>query len=90
LEVDGEFPASDKLEFDAARACVAYGRHRVRDLDHHLSPAQRAELLAFATLVQSKLDAAAEFSIWMEAKGYQAYAKVCCARTIHMRMHMFL
>ena len=76
MEVASEFPSSDEQDFGAARACITLAQEAIKDLDHHLSTAQKAELLAFTTLVQTKLDAATEYSIWIEQKGYQAHVKV--------------
>eukprot|EP00775_Hariotina_reticulata_P011273 gene11272-11423_t len=45
------------------------------DLDAALSPAQRAELLAFTALLSSKLDVATNYTTWIEKRGYREFRK---------------
>lgn len=46
-----------------------------QDLDSHLSSAQRAEILAWCSLVENRLDVATNFTCWVESRGYLEYCK---------------
>lgn len=54
----------------------ALARSGVADLDGWLAPPQRAELLAFATLISAKLDAATQYTTWLEKRGFGEFRKV--------------
>jgi hypothetical protein len=48
----------------------------VADLDAWLNPSQRAEVLAFVTLLSAKLDVATHYTMWLEARGFREFRKV--------------
>lgn len=55
-------------------------RTSTRDLDGHLTAAQQAEVKAFASLVEARLDPATQQTIWGESQGFNEYYKVNAAR----------
>jgi hypothetical protein len=55
------------------RVCLQAG---VADLDAWLNPSQRAEVLAFVTLLSAKLDVATHYTMWLEARGFGEFRKV--------------
>ncbi|GAX75398.1 hypothetical protein CEUSTIGMA_g2842.t1 [Chlamydomonas eustigma] len=63
-------------EFRAARLTIDFAKRHAVDLDQHLSDAQRAELLAYRTLIQTNLETATLFSAWCEPIGYTEIKKV--------------
>lgn len=79
---------SPSSEYAAAQAVIAFtkkqrpvnGAGRVLDLDAHLSAAQHAELVAYGTLIEAKLNLAVTASTWCEDVGFREYKKVgmCC------------
>lgn len=73
--VSAEAGATAADEFAAARAVMAYLRKHA-NLDAGLSAQQRAELLAFATLVETKLQPAILYSTWCEPAAYSQYTRV--------------
>jgi hypothetical protein len=61
----------------AARAITAaLASSGLADLDAWLSPAQRAEVLAWGALTAQALDAATQFTTWCEARGFREFRKV--------------
>lgn len=48
----------------------------VANLDSWLSPAQKAEQLAFVTLVTTALDVATQYTTWLEQRGFREFRKV--------------
>eukprot|EP00879_Flechtneria_rotunda_P027958 GHRR01030027.1.p1 GENE.GHRR01030027.1~~GHRR01030027.1.p1 ORF type:complete len:290 (+),score=92.71 GHRR01030027.1:192-1061(+) len=77
LDTGSEVPAaSDAGDLAAARAIIAHlAKSGLADLDAKLSPPQRAELLAFTSLVQSTLDIATHYTTWVEQRGYREFRK---------------
>ncbi|KAF8054985.1 MTX1 [Scenedesmus sp. PABB004] len=68
--------ASEAGDLGAARAIIALlARTGLADLDAWLSPAQRAELLAFTALLQAKLDPATHYTTWLERRGFREFRK---------------
>ncbi|KAG1672518.1 hypothetical protein FOA52_002827 [Chlamydomonas sp. UWO 241] len=63
-------------EFASARACTHFAARHVKDIDAHLSSAQRAELLAYTVLVETRLDTATVVSAWCEPSGFAEMRKV--------------
>ena len=63
-------------ESRVASLCVDFCRRHAQDLDSFLSPAQKAELLAFKVLIQTRLEVAALFSAWLEPSGFNEMRKV--------------
>jgi hypothetical protein len=69
--------ATDPGDLAAARAIIAaLAASGAGDLDGWLAAPQRAELLAFATLLQAKLDVATHYTTWIESRGYGEFRKV--------------
>jgi hypothetical protein len=69
--------ATDAGDLAAARAIIAaLAASGAGDLDGWLAAPQRAELLAFATLLQAKLDVATHYTTWIEKRGYGEFRKV--------------
>jgi hypothetical protein len=78
--------AAEAGDLAAARAIIAAmskppepSAAALVDLDAALSPAQRAELLAFTALITAKLDVATNYTTWVEKRGYREFRKVCKA-----------
>lgn len=69
---------ADRDEFQTARDIISYAKKHIRDLDASLSLGQRADLLAFSSLVETRLDVATTLTTWVEARGFSEYKKVCC------------
>jgi hypothetical protein len=63
-------------EFRAARLSIDFAKRHITDLDQHLNAAQRAELLAYRTLIHTNLETATLFSAWCEPTGYNEMKKV--------------
>ncbi len=77
VEAEGQFSSkAEGSEFAAARTCIDLARTTVKDLDAQLTTAQRAEVLAFASLLEQRLDTATEYSMWAEPSGYKAHVQV--------------
>lgn len=74
-------------DFAAARSVIAFARKHVNDLDAHLTASQRAQLLAFSVMVESKLDTATAVSTWCEGRGFGEYKKVrrYCSTTVRQQ-----
>ncbi|KAG2500018.1 hypothetical protein HYH03_002300 [Edaphochlamys debaryana] len=66
---------ADSDEFASSTALIAYAKKHIRDLDAPLSLGQRADLLAFSTLVETRLNAATTISCWGESRGFSEYKK---------------
>ncbi|KAL6764095.1 hypothetical protein V8C86DRAFT_2482104 [Haematococcus lacustris] len=81
LEHAAQVSVRAATEFSASRACIALAQQAVHDLDAHLTMAQRAELLAFSSLVESKLETATLYSMWCESKGCSEYIKAAFSGT---------
>lgn len=78
LDLGSEVPAASEAgDLAAARAIIAaLAASGAGDLDAWLAPPQRAELLAFATLLQAKLDTATHYTTWIEKRGFGEFRKV--------------
>ncbi len=59
---------------------LSFSKQHVHDLDHDLTAAQRAELLAFSTMVEARLDVATTFTTWCEPHGFKEFKKVRLGR----------
>jgi hypothetical protein len=70
---DAGAPPADDLA--AAKAQLAYLRRTAVDLDRWLSASQRAEALAFAALIETKLQPALVYSTWCEPAAYAAHTR---------------
>ncbi|KAJ9527394.1 hypothetical protein QJQ45_025663 [Haematococcus lacustris] len=81
LEHAAQVSVRAATEFSASQACIALAQQAVHDLDAHLTMAQRAELLAFSSLVESKLETATLYSMWCESKGCSEYIKAAFSGT---------
>lgn len=77
LDLGSEVPAASEAgDLAAARAIIAaLAASGAGDLDAWLAPPQRAELLAFATLLQAKLDTATHYTTWIEKRGFGEFRK---------------
>lgn len=78
VDTGSDIPAAAELG-DLAAACAitaALAKAGVVNLDAWLSPAQKAEQLAFVTLVTTKLDVATHYTTWLEARGFREFRKV--------------
>lgn len=72
-------------EFSAARDCIAFAKQHVHDLDEGLSSSQRAELLAYSVLIQTRLETATLVSGWCEPVGCAESRKVsACLFSFHL------
>ncbi|GFR41093.1 hypothetical protein Agub_g1737 [Astrephomene gubernaculifera] len=75
LEREAYISPAESDEFASAASVIAYAKKHVRDLDSHLSLGQRADLLAFTTLVESRLNVATTLTTWCEARGFAEIKK---------------
>lgn len=75
MECGSEISSVEADDAAAARSVFVFARKHSRDLDVGLTAAQRAELLAFSTLME-KLSTATAVASWCEAKGFSEYKKV--------------
>ena len=63
-------------ESRVASLCVDFCRRHALDLDQHLTSPQKAELLAYKVLIQTRLEVATLFSAWCEPSGFKEMSKV--------------
>jgi hypothetical protein len=79
VDTGSDIPAATELGDLAAAAAIlaALAKSNVAQLDTWLSPAQKAEQLAFVTLITAKLDVATQYSTWLEGRGFREFRKVC-------------
>lgn len=63
-------------EFHAARTCIAFAQQHLKDLDQNLTTSQRAELLAYSVLIETRLEVATMVSAWCEPLGFAELRKV--------------
>lgn len=77
VDTGSDIPAATELgDLAAARAILAaLAKSNTVNLDAGLSPAQRAELLAFVTLVTARLDVATHYTTWLEPRGFREFRK---------------
>ncbi|GAB4823781.1 hypothetical protein N2152v2_010827 [Parachlorella kessleri] len=87
--VSAEATATAADEFAAARTVIDYLRKRV-NLDVGLTGQQRAELLAFATLVETKLEPAILYSTWCETGAYSQYTRVAYGKQLPFPLSYYL
>ena len=66
----------------AAETCRHALADRITKLDEHLSPSQRALLIAFGALVRQQLAQATQYSLWCEAVSYREVTRVSCPSSI--------
>ena len=64
-------------EFEAARSLLEALKERSVALDKRLSATQRAESLAFAALIQNRLEPATTYSNWCEWESFSKHMRVC-------------
>lgn len=66
----------------ARDACFKFLRRYAKDLDGRLTVAQKAEVLAYTALIETRLEPALLLSYWCEPKGFRELRKVlksaCC------------
>uniref|UniRef100_A0A7S3R2Q8 Metaxin n=1 Tax=Dunaliella tertiolecta TaxID=3047 RepID=A0A7S3R2Q8_DUNTE len=75
LERGTDISPGGSNDFASARNAIQLAKSSMKDLDISLSPSQRAVQLAFASLIQHRLEVATEYSIWCEKHGYREYTK---------------
>ncbi|PNW85250.1 hypothetical protein CHLRE_03g177900v5 [Chlamydomonas reinhardtii] len=75
LERDAFISPAEPDEFAAAGAVLAYAKKHIKDLDAPLSLAQRADLLAFTSLVENRLNVATLMTCWCEPRGFAEMKK---------------
>ena len=63
-------------ESAAADACRHALADRIAKLDEHLSPPQRALLIAFGSLIRQQLAQATQYSLWCEPASYREVTRV--------------
>ncbi len=89
LDTGSEVVPAPKAGGDLAAAAALVGAllsTGVADLDSWLSPPQRAERLAFATLLSSRLEPASQFTTWLEPRGFREFRKVRVCACVHTRV----
>ncbi|CAL8472174.1 g11716 [Coccomyxa elongata] len=77
-------------EFASARAIISYLRSHGSDLDAHLTTVQQAELLAFAALVEAKLEPATLYTTWCEAESYNRHTRAAFAAGLPLPLNYWL
>lgn len=60
----------------ARDACFKFLRRYAKDLDGRLTVAQKAEVLAYTALIETRLEPALLLSYWCEPKGFRELRKV--------------
>lgn len=75
LDTSGEL-ISESEEYQSARVIIDHLKQHVKDLDGHLSQSDRADLTAFCTLVQTCLEPASLYTMWLEAESYSTHTQV--------------
>lgn len=86
VDTGSDIPAAAELGDLAAAAAIlaALAKANIAHLDSWLSPAQKAELLAFSTLINSKLDVATHYTTWLEQRGFREFRKVGHQKHVEM------
>jgi Outer mitochondrial membrane transport complex protein len=69
-------PNDGSCDFEAAKAIIAHLQATTVDLDAALTPAQRAELVAFHSLLTEKLEPATVFTTWCEDHSFKQFTSV--------------
>jgi hypothetical protein len=93
IERGADVSEASVSEFTAAQAVISFCKKNSLDLDANLSGAQRAELLAFSTLVTTKLNLATTLCTWCEDSGFKAFKQVestmrlCPAHSLYLAPH---
>ncbi|KXZ56862.1 hypothetical protein GPECTOR_1g778 [Gonium pectorale] len=73
LERDAYISPAEADEFASAAAVIAYAKKHIKDLDAHLSLGQRADMLAFSALIDSRLALATTLTTWCEPRGFKEH-----------------
>lgn len=59
----------------AAKSLMGYLKRKINNLDRSLNNTQRAELVAFANLIETKVQPALEYSTWCENDAYSNFTR---------------
>ncbi len=67
--------------YQSARVIIQHLQQQLKDIDADLSDSDRADLIAFRTLVQNALEPATQYTLWCEAESFSKHTQVllhCC------------
>ncbi len=67
---------SEDDEFQSARVIIKHLQGQTQDLDAELSVSDRADLTAFQTLIQTALEPATLYTLWVEAESFNKHTQV--------------
>lgn len=62
-------------DFASTKDILQFIQAKVKNLDEHLAPSQKAQLYAFTNLVETKLNPATMYSMWCENAGFKELKK---------------
>lgn len=77
-------------EFEGARAIISHLQRKHTNLDARLSPTDRAELLAFSTLINTRLIPALLYTTWCEPEAYSKRTKVAIGASLPFPLNHWL
>ena len=75
VDTSGEIVAEDEA-YQSARAIIQHLQQQTKDIDAELSDFDRADLIAFQTLVQNALEPATQYTLWCEAESFSKHTQV--------------
>ncbi|DBA69239.1 hypothetical protein WJX79_004648 [Trebouxia sp. C0005] len=75
VDTSGEVVAEDEA-YQSARAIIQHLKQHTKDIDAELSDSDRADLIAFRTLVQNALEPATQYTLWCEAESFSKHTQV--------------
>ena len=75
VDTSGEIVAEDEA-YQSARAIIQHLQQQTKDIDAELSDSDRADLIAFQTLVQNALEPATQYTLWCEAESFSKHTQV--------------
>lgn len=67
---------AENEEFQSARACIQHLQSNCQDLDGQLSSSEKADLVAFSSLIQNSLEPATLYSTWCESESFNQHTQV--------------
>lgn len=62
--------------YQSARAIIQHLQQQTKDIDAELSDSDRADLIAFQTLVQNALEPVTQYTLWCEAESFNKHTQV--------------
>ena len=81
VDTGGDLLAENE-EFLSARAIISHLQGHTKDLDAELSVSERADLVAFKTLIQTSIEPATLYTLWCENESFNKHTQVSAASVI--------